>query len=109
MVSKKRYGEQKGGQKRGTIAKLKKTVKELAGGDEQLLLQDLYMSRFCKKYDLPTSTESSDASKSIHNAEPKLRKICERIKERYNAAENNDKRQWATLLVGALTYNEMKD
>src|SRR3546814_17996327 len=63
MVTKQRYGQQKGGQKRATLASLKKNIKDIAQGDEDLLLQDLFKSKFCSH--ITTSHDDSIDRKSV--------------------------------------------
>jgi len=103
------FSKQKGGQRRTTLAKLKNTFRELAGGDEKALLEAFFESRFVRKNLSEEGRTIPRNDQIISKAQGKLQHIAKVVLELYLKETNYNKRQWASLLAPILKYKEMKD
>lgn len=69
-MTRKPFGQQKGGQRKSTLASLKKTITELSGGDERELLEALLASRYCKRAASSTGSPGEGSPSASGAPEP---------------------------------------
>lgn len=91
------FNQQRGGQRKRTLAEVKRTITELSGGAVKELLKALFESQF-----------GQQAVDGVKNASYKLQSLVECIKNQYKNTLNFNKRQWSSLVSPILTKKELK-
>jgi len=101
QFQRKVFAEQKGGQRKATLATLKRTIEELAGeGNVPALLEALVASRFWEKY--------TKTTQGVTNPSKKLKKLVVSIHKQWKESTNpRRRRQWSSLVCPVLQRKEL--